>query len=218
MKSLLFITIFLSSTMAQADLLFDSLTSNLNLTASQSHNLRNGLASILSSRNNGQVQIKENLSFNKCFQMLEKAKQKQIEEGKDFIDIGLSTRSFYSDVIEGDYQQFHSQDTRKFGIELMRGLSNTKSININSYSSAEVAPQNNSDCSDYMDIKKVSKVKIDGKVCRKVDLVLNAIDLKTKKEYKSSASNIFCEGEHIIRADFTGKSFDVINEMNEIID
>ncbi|MEH0861825.1 MULTISPECIES: hypothetical protein [Halobacteriovorax] len=216
MKNLLILTMLLS-TSAQADL-FDNLTANLNLSPSQSQNLRNGLSSILNGGGSSQVKIKENLSFNKCFQMLEAAKNKQINNDQALVNIGYSTRAFYSDVIEGDFRQFHIEDTRQFGIQLMRGLSDTRSIHINSYSSVETAPQNDRDCSNYMDIEKVSKVKIDGKVCRKVDLVLNAIDPNTQKKYKQQASNIFCEGENNIKADFTGKDFDVIYEMNEIID
>lgn len=217
MKKLLLITMLLSTSAAQADL-FDNLTSNLNLSPSQSQNLRSGLSSILSGGNHFSPKIRKTLSFNKCFSMLTEARQKQINEDKDFVDIGYSTSSFYSDVIEGDYRQFHTEDNRKFGIQLMRGLTDTRRIHINTYSSSETAPQNDYDCSSYMDIERVAKVKIDGKVCRKVDLALNAVDRDTKKQYKRTAANIFCEGERYIKSDFTGQEFEVIYEMNEIID
>ncbi|MFG1500627.1 hypothetical protein ABMA70_10520 [Halobacteriovorax sp. XZX-3] len=217
MKRLLLTAILLTSATAQADL-FDNLTANLNLSPSQSNNLRNGLASILSGGGSGSVKEAERYSFNKCFEMLRVAKQEQIKSGKKFIKAGYATGKFYSNVIEGDYKQFHdkNEDISKFGRTLMRGVSNLDSIRFNSTTSEKDAPHLDYYCSSYMDIESVSKVIVGNKECRKVDLALNAMDANTKKRYKASASNFFCEGENIVKTDFTGKKYDVIYEMNEI--
>ncbi|EPZ49294.1 hypothetical protein M902_0249 [Bacteriovorax sp. BAL6_X] len=217
MKRLLITAMILTGATAQADL-FDNLTANLNLSPSQSNNLRNGLASILSGSGSSSVREAEKLSFNKCFEMLKEAKQEQVKSDKDFIKSGYATGSFYSNVIEGDYQQFHdrNEEVSKFGRTLMRGITNLDSIRFNSTTSVKHAPHLDYYCSSYMDIENVSKVIVENKECRKVDLALNAIDANTKKKYKATASNFFCEGESIVKTDFTGKRFEVIYEMNEI--
>ena len=219
MKKLFIISTLLLSTYAQADL-FDSLTGNLNLSPTQSGNLRSGLASILGGSKRGNVTIAQTRSFSTCFEMLIKAKAKQLDADAEFVKVGFATNRFYSNVIEGDYQQFHNRDKNRsmFGRTLMRGISDIESIGFNSTTSRESAPHLDSDCSSYMDIEKVSKVQVDGRECRKVDLVLNAEDPKTKKDYKAYASNLFCEGENIVKTDFTGREFREIYEMHEILD
>lgn len=216
MKKLLVIASLLLSTYAQADL-FENLTSNLNLNAAQSGNLRNGLASLLGGSSRSEVKVKESLSFNTCFDMLNKAKLNQLKEKKDFIDVGYALNNFYSGVIEGDYVQFHDNTkVSKFGRTLMRGLTDINSINFNSTASEKTAPHLDFACSNFMDIDSVTKVIVEDKECRKVDLSLNAIDAHTKKKFKVTASNFFCEGEHVVKTDFTGKRFDIIYKMHEI--
>ncbi len=217
MKKLFIIATLLTSTYSHADL-FDNLTGNLNLSPSQSSNLRNGLSSILSGSSSSGVKIKERLSFNKCFEMLNQAKNNQITEKEEFVNIGYALNNFYSNVIEGDYQQFHNPDTsfRKFGRTLMRGITNIESIGFNSTTSSKNAPQLDYDCSNFMDIEKVSKVIVNNKECRKVDLALNAMNSQTKKRVQAGVSHYFCEGENIVKADYTGKKFTEIYEMNEI--
>lgn len=151
------------------------------------------------------------LSAKECLSKLRELRGEQNAKGEYIRFAHTSGWSISGSSLKGDYTQEYNYifEDDRFANEVNRGLSNSKKIGINSYSSASV-PHAYENCGEYVKIERVELVKALDTQCRKVQFALRA---------ESEVENynvLMCEKENDYLVDFNNERHQVIEEFSEI--